>query len=583
MRAPVRRSVLVVAAAVALAGCTADPPPPIEATDTLRTTTAAATQKAIVVAVDDIGLGFNPHLLADLSPTNSAVSALVLPSAFRPVINPDRPGVVDRVPDTGVLVSADVTAQEPFTVTYQIRDDAQWSDGAPIAAEDFHYLWQQMITEPGVVEPAGYEMISDVDSSGGGKTVRVTMKAPYPAWRELFSDLLPSHLIKDSPGGFATGLADNIPVSGSHFRIRNVDRGRDEILLERNDRYWGTPAKPDQILMRRGGSPAQLADSMRSGDTQVAVVHGGNPTKVQLSTIPDVRVASMFQPRVLRLTLNGRAGVFTDDRVRRAVLATIDPQLLAAVGAQNTAEPDPARAQVLSPSDPGYAATQPPRPGPATAAGLLAEAGFERIPTPVTGPQPPPAPTVYARSGTPLAVRLGVSQNDDTAIAVANTAADQLRGSGFNASVRVLEPAELYGPALLQDTVDAVVGWDRAGGDPATSLASRYSCPGAPAAGVSPSTAPGGSDEPKRPAPTNLSGICDPSLQPAIDAALRGDGDVAELLAEAEPKLWQLSVVQPILQDQTLVAAGPGVSGVTLSGAPPVGIFGDAEQWARTP
>ncbi len=33
-----------------------------------------------------------------------------------------------------------------------------------------------------------------------------------------------------------------------------------------------------------------------------------NPTKAQLSTIPDVRVASMYQPRALRLTLNGRAG-----------------------------------------------------------------------------------------------------------------------------------------------------------------------------------------------------------------------------------------------------------------------------------
>ena len=34
-------------------------------------------------------------------------------------------------------------------------------------------------------------MIDDVNSSGGGKTVNVVMRAPYPAWRELFTDILP--------------------------------------------------------------------------------------------------------------------------------------------------------------------------------------------------------------------------------------------------------------------------------------------------------------------------------------------------------------------------------------------------------
>ena len=48
-----------------------------------------------------------------------------------------------------------------------------------------------------------------------------------------------------------------------------------------------------------------------------------------------------------------------------------------------------------------------------------------------------------------------------------------------------------------------------------------------------------------------------------------------EVLAAVEPKLWDLSVVLPIIQDTTIVAAGPSVQGVSLTGAVPVGIVGD--------
>ena len=60
-----------------------------------------------LVAIDDIGMGFNPHLLADQSPTNAAVSSLVLPSPFRPVPSVERPGHTDWV--RGVAFSPDGT------------------------------------------------------------------------------------------------------------------------------------------------------------------------------------------------------------------------------------------------------------------------------------------------------------------------------------------------------------------------------------------------------------------------------------------------------------------------------------------
>ena len=84
-------------------------------------------------------------------------------------------------------------------------------------------------------------------------------------------------------------------------------------------------------------------------------------------------------------------------------------------------------------------------------------------------------------------------------------------------------------------------------------------------------------------APSNLTGICDRSIQPKIDAALDGTEDIGEVLDAVEPRLWNMSTVLPILQDTTIVAAGPSVQNVSLSGAVPVGIVGDAGNWVKTP
>jgi ABC-type transport system substrate-binding protein len=584
------------ALALAVAGCTASPPPPIESTQTATSSpTPEISRNVIVVAIDEIGLGFNPHLLAHQSPVNAAVGSMVLPSPFRPQPVPDVPGASVWVLDENLLVSADVrhdgTGAEPFTVTYVLRNEAQWSDGAPIAAEDFHYLWRQMVTQPGVVDPAGYELIQDVRSSAGGKTVTVTFSSPYPAWRELFSNLLPAHLIKDTPGGFDQGLADTIPVSGGHFHIESVDRGRDEILLERNDRYWGPPTIPDQILLRRGGTPAQVAESLRTSDAQLASVHGGVALQAQLSAIGGVRTGREYQPRVLQLSLNARVAALRDAEVRNAVLALLDPATLATVGSGSSGTAA-AEALIRSPSDPGYAPTAPPRMRYDDAMAVFAARGYVLSDGLLTRGS--------RTDEEPFELVIGVPTGDSTALAVASTAADQLNLAGVQASVRPMIPSDLYGRALVGGEIDAVVGWMRAGSDLATAVASRWRCPHAgagpqpPTASslprtVPPSTTAGATPNPDDPtpdretllAPSNLSGACDPTIQDEIEDALRGVRTIDAVDDVVEPRLWALGAVLPIFQDTTQVAVSDDVEGVSLQGPVPVGVFYDAAQWSR--
>lgn len=618
---PLRRAhgtigILISVPTLLLSGCTVSPPPAPQSTETTETAPPPpmkATQ--IIMAIDSIGPGFNPHLLSDQSPVNAAVAAMVLPSSFRPVPDPKSPTGSRWELDTTLLDSAEVTSENPFTVTYKIRPEAQWTDNAPIAADDYWYLWRQMVGQPGVVDPSGYDLITGVQSVEGGKQAVVTFSQPYPAWRELFNDILPAHIIKDVPGGFGAGLARAMPVTGGQFRVDSIDPQRDEILLARNDRYWSVPAKPDLVLFRRGGAPAALADSIRNGDTQVAQVHGGAATFAQLSAIPDVRTARIVTPRVMQLTLRGGQPALAQAQVRKAILGLIDVDLLASVGAGDDNTVTLAQAQVRSPSDPGYVPTAPPAMSREAALDLLRGAGYQIEPVaepPADGAssEPDNGRQRITKDGAALALVLGVASNDPTSIAVANTAADQLRNVGIDASVLALDPVALYGDALTNNRVDAVVGWRQAGGDLATSLASRYGCRALEATAVSttvPGIAPSPSPKsttstapvpptttptPTQPvpapesgdlvqAPSNITGICDHSIQPKIDGALDGSQNIAEVIQAVEPRLWSMATVLPILQDTTIVAAGPSVQNVSLTGAVPVGIVGDAGNWTK--
>jgi len=593
-----------------LSACTVDPPPAPQSTETSQVVAPTPKATPIIVAVDSIGAGFNPHLLSDQSPVNAAVSSLVLPSAFRPVADPATPTGSRWEMDPALLVSAAATNNRPFTVTYKIAPEAAWTDNAPIAADDFWYLWRQMVSQPGVVDPAGYDLITGVQSLDGGKTAVVTFAQAYPAWRELFNGLLPAHIVKDVPGGFPAGLARALQVTGGQFRVDTIDPQRDEILLARNDRFWGRPATPDQILFRRAGLPAALADSIRNGDTQVAQVHGGAAAFAQLSAIPEVRTDRVITPRVMQLTLRAQQPKLADPVVRKAILGLIDVDLLAAVGAGSDNSVTLDQALIRAPSDPGYLATAPAPLGRDRALALFAQAGYQVDSSTVASTVAPEAPAPLpqettrgriSRAGEALSLVIGAAANDPASVAVANTAADQLRNAGIAATVLALDPPVLYGAALLNNRVDALVGWYRAGGDLATVLASRYGCPALEAIPV-PTTSPGvpqsvapqpdttgdqpGPVSPAEPvplvrAPSNLTGICDPSVQPLIDGVLDGSRDINGVIAAVEPRLWAMATVLPIIQDTTIVAAGPSVRNVSLTGAVPVGIVGDAGAWVK--
>ena len=345
----------------------------------MSSSAASPAVREVVFGIDRLIGGFNPHTLADLTPVSEAVAGLLLPSAFHQT--PAGQWELDHT----LLDSAEVTSTEPFTVTYRIRRNAQWSDITPIAAEDFSYLAEQMRSQPGVVDSAGYQLIDQVVSRDGGETVEVVFSRPYAGWRTLFQDLLPAHLLKDAPGGWSKALDAGVPVSGGPFAMTSVDRSRGEMVLERNDRYWAAPAQVDRIRFRQG-SQAALVDALHTGGAQAALFSRPDAITESLLRTADSGVTATVvpQPALVSVLLRPASPVLSDQRVRTAVAAALDrPSLIATGVASGPSAALRADSEVLAPSTPALPRHCPGQWRPDAAGSghmrrLLTDAGYTR-------------------------------------------------------------------------------------------------------------------------------------------------------------------------------------------------------------
>jgi ABC-type transport system substrate-binding protein len=599
---------LVLALVVALGACTNEPVPQPQQPAPIPTPQPEPTR--LVVGVDGIGAGFNPHLLAHQSPVTTALATLVLPSVFRADVD----GTMHL--DPTIATSAEVVASEPFTVSYELNLEASWSSNAPIAAEDFVYLWEQMRSQPGVADAAGYQLITEVRSRAGGKAVDVAFSQPYPAWQHLFSDLLPAHILKDAPGSWTGALTEGLPASGGPFRIASVDRARGEVLLARNDLYWDTPAVLDQLLLLRL-EPAALAPALAAGDVDVALPEAEPEIRTALGGLePAPRLQQAPQPIVTQLGIRADSGPLADPRVRRGVALLLDREAIRAAVAP---EALPADAFGLAPSQPGYAPTAPPdaplRPDPATGAQLLASAGWSRDLT--TGR--------WAAGGAAVSLVVGAASERPDDVEVARAVAEQLDAAGIDVELVAPTAVDLFAqrtvpavtpsptptatpatgapatapaaptpaqnpaqtppatptsPAVGTTTpappaapagveVDLMVLPRTVGGDPGTELASDYGCP-APTALV---------PDPPRPA----TGFCIPSLRPALDELLSA-APRPETATAVEQVLWAQLPFLPLFQPVDLVVSTPAADAVTGVGPGPLvsGPVTGAQGWRAT-
>ncbi|KOX02121.1 ABC transporter family substrate-binding protein [Streptomyces sp. NRRL B-3648] len=312
---------------------------------------------------------------ADADAGTARIAQAVLPSMFR-LDAAGRP-----VPDAAYLESAEVIETEPRQVVlYKLNQQAVWSDGREIGAADFVAQWRALSGRNSAywtARNAGYDRIAKIERGANDLQVRVTFSRPYADWRSLFSPLYPKDVM-GTPDAFNDGARRKLKVTAGPFKVEKVDTATKDVVLTRNPRWWGKPAKLNEIVLHavsRDKRAAALADGSADladidsadaqriglanrtkgtgtplqgagGKTSVkklrdwALAHGFDSDQVhagkkklrkaitryleQQQALRDVEVRKSLEPAYTQLALNGAAGPLADERVRRAVARALD-------------------------------------------------------------------------------------------------------------------------------------------------------------------------------------------------------------------------------------------------------------------
>ncbi|MFC8565925.1 ABC transporter family substrate-binding protein [Streptomyces sp. NPDC057245] len=271
-------------AVTALAGCTSEEPPgkPLAAQDVGAASRArVADGGTLRWAVDSVPETLNAFQ-ADADATTTRVAQAVLPSMYRT----DETGRPVRNPD--YLESAEVVDTEPKqVVVYKLNQQAVWSDGREIGAADFAAQWRALSGKDSAywtARNAGYDRIEKVERGANDLEVKVTFSRPYADWQSLFTPLYPKD-VTGTPDAFNDGARRELKVTAGPFAVKKVDTKGDEVVLAGNPRWWGEPAKLEQIVLRAVPRDKRVSELV-AGDLDLAEIDPETADEVGLAAGP---------------------------------------------------------------------------------------------------------------------------------------------------------------------------------------------------------------------------------------------------------------------------------------------------------
>ncbi len=278
-------------------------------------------------AADQEPTGFNPNTAKDNGTSVLWVVNRVYPSGFH--ANPDYTVSLD----SDLMESAELTNQDPQTITYKIKPAAVWSDGVPVNADDFIYMWENSNGKDKNIDVAtttGYEDIKSVTGSDNGKTVTVVFKNKFADWKSLFSQVMvPAHYGKAQPGGWNTGFdknPQNIPSAGP-FKVDNYVQGQ-SLTLAKNPKYWGKPAHLDKIVYRFLPESVTQPAALQNNEVDLIYPQPQLDQVKQVQQLPDVQYQINFGLSFEHLDFNFKSGALGDLKVRQAIATGLNRQEL---------------------------------------------------------------------------------------------------------------------------------------------------------------------------------------------------------------------------------------------------------------
>ena len=178
------------------------------------------------------------------------------------------------------LASVPVIAPDAKTFTFTLNPAAKFSDGSPVTVDDVIFSFNRVKNVKG--SPAFLlDGVTVAKGAADGEIV-LTTEQPDPGLPFKLANpavgIVNSKLVKANQGSSDadadkndradTFLATTSAGSGPYL-LEKFDMAA-EVVLKKNDAYWGTKPKYDQIVVRNVDTSAQQMNVMR-GDSQIAL------------------------------------------------------------------------------------------------------------------------------------------------------------------------------------------------------------------------------------------------------------------------------------------------------------------------
>ena len=265
-----------------------------------------ATAGELVVGIaQDLDDSLDPHKAV------AAGTKEVMFNVFEGLVKPTSEG--DLIP---AVAEKYTVSEDRLTYTFTIREGIKFHNGDAVTAEDVVYSINRCAaaTETGVVQVEAFSIIQSIEAVDE-RTVTITISEPSNEFMSYLTiAILPADYTEQ----------DTAPVGTGPFKF--VSRtAQDSIVMEKNEEYWGTPAKLNKVTFKIIENADSILMSLQSG----AVDLFAHLTSTQTSQLGDeFYVAEGTMNLVQAMYLNNAEKPFDDVRVRQALCYAIDKEAI---------------------------------------------------------------------------------------------------------------------------------------------------------------------------------------------------------------------------------------------------------------
>jgi peptide/nickel transport system substrate-binding protein len=206
----------------------------------------------------------------------------------------------------------------PLTYIFHLHHGVLFHDGRPLTSHDVKWTFDSL-TQHKIISTKSdvYKYVDHIDAPDD-YTVIFHLKEPFAALLWNLSD----GAIGIVPYGSGNEMTAH-PIGSGPFRFVRAHQDQD-VVIERNDHYWGVAPKIQRVRFAVVPDPTTRALELRKGSADVAINAFALDTVVALKKQTSLQVLRAPGTELQYLAFNLSDPILKDVRVRQAIAYAID-------------------------------------------------------------------------------------------------------------------------------------------------------------------------------------------------------------------------------------------------------------------